>query len=127
MNKKEPPHNFSGIWVYDCPAGTRTETEYVNGVQHGAYKHKNSSGIVSREGYKENGNDHGPVTIRNSSGNIISTYTFVNGTGTHQIFNSNDELGYEIPYKNGLLHGSKRHFINGKVVSEQIFKLGKEI
>jgi antitoxin component YwqK of YwqJK toxin-antitoxin module len=127
MKRKNPPIDFTGLWVYECPTGLIYETEYVHGVEHGAYRHKLVSGVCLREGFKKNGLDHGDVTVRDSEGNLLSSYYFENGTGTHYIYNTSGAIGWEIPYLGGKPHGIKRHYINGKVVSEQEYCHGQKI
>ncbi len=127
MKERNPPNNFTGLWVYECPTGIVYESEYVYGIEHGVYRKKLPSGIVIREGLKHDGLDHGQVKIFDSEGNEVCTYIFEHGTGTHLIYTTSGDLGWEIPYKNGLQHGSKRHYINGNVVSEQNYCSGKKI
>ncbi len=127
MNEKNPPKNFTGLWLYKCPTGITYETEYSQGIEHGAYRHKLPSGVSLREGEKCNGLDHGLVTVRSSSGAVIDNYQFVHGNGTHRIYTSSGAMGWEIPYKDGKPHGIKRHYKNGKVVSEQEYCNGQKI
>ncbi len=128
MNKNQPPSDFTGLWVYKCPSsGNIYEWEYVKGVEHGKYQYKLSSGVVIREGEKQNGLDHGAVIISNSEGKQLDCYNFNHGTGTHLIYNTAGTIGWVIPYKNGKQHGTKCHYINGKVVSEQEYNHGKPI
>jgi len=127
MNEKNPPNDFTGLWIYKCPTGMVYEREFVHGVEHGAYRHKLSSGVALREGIKLDGLDHGNVTLRDSEGNELTNYRFSYGTGTHRIYNSSGNLGWEISYKDGLQHGTKRHYINGKVESVQEYLNGQKI
>lgn len=127
MNEQNPPNDFNGLWVYKCPTEMVYEKEFVRGVEHGVYRHKLPSGIVLREGSKLDGLDHGKVILRDSKGNELDNYQFDHGTGTHYIYTSSGILGWEIPYKDGLKHGIKRHYINGKVESEQEYLNGRKI
>jgi len=127
MNDKSPPKDFTGLWEYECPTGIIYETEYVQGIEHGAYRHKLPSGVALREGEKHDGLDHGVVTVRDSEGKVLDSYHFDHGTGTHCIYTTAGALGWEIPYKGGKQHGIKRHYINGKVVSEQEYCNGQKI
>jgi antitoxin component YwqK of YwqJK toxin-antitoxin module len=99
----------------------------VEGVEHGTYRHKLPSGVSLREGVKHNGLDHGIVRVRDSKGNVQGSYHFENGTGTHFIYTSSGAPGWEIPYVDGKPHGIKRHYINGKVISEQEYCNGKKL
>ncbi len=127
MSNKNPPQDFTGLWVYECPTGMIYETEYISGVENGIYRHKLKSGVVLREGQKVDGLDHGTITLRNNDGNVLVKYEFEYGTGTHFIYTSSGSIGWEIPYKSGLIHGIKRHYISGKVVSEEKYYEGKKI
>ena len=127
MNKQNPPDDFTGLWIYKCPTGMVYEKEFVHGEEHGVYRHKNLSGIALREGVKHEGLDHGVVTVRDSEGNVLDNYQFNYGTGIHRIYTSLGVLGWVIPYKDGLQHGMKYHYINGGIVSEQEYCNGQKI
>ncbi len=128
MNEKPPTDNYSGLWVHKSPAdGMTYEREYLDGVEHGVYKHIHQSGAVLREGKKQHGLDHGTVILRNTEGIVLNQYEFVLGTGVHLIYTSAGRIGWEIPYVNGLPHGFKREYSNNRLIFEQEYDNGKKI
>jgi antitoxin component YwqK of YwqJK toxin-antitoxin module len=79
--------------------------DYVAGVQDGAYRSLHQSGICLREGFKKNGQWHGPLITRGTSGRILDISQFNEGTGVYRIFSADETLVDEIPIIWGKPHG----------------------
>ena len=59
---------------------TISETNYANGVMHGAYKiYDDSRGKIQRSGYFKNGKQHGEQLYFDDQGNITMKYEYKDG------------------------------------------------
>lgn len=123
-SEPKPPPHFTGLWITKRPSGDRWETEYVDGVRHGASRYVTSSGVLLREGGYRHGRRHGNLITRAVDGTVLDETEFIDGNGTYRIFNSAKQMTDEIPMQHGMPHGIAKRWVRGDLVELRHYTQG---
>jgi hypothetical protein len=97
-----------------------------DGLQHGLFRTWHDNGQLLERMWYERGKEHGTHEQYDADGNLIGTYTMVDGTGIDVWFGGPGILAEERQYQDGERHGFERWWNkdNQTVYEESHFWLG---
>ncbi len=105
-------------------------TYYKYGNKEGVFEKYNEEGIKRKEGTYKNGYKHGEWRHYDSEGELVTTHTYENDVknGISKTYNEAARVASEGVYVNDERDGLwKFHKMNGKLLKEVEYKLGKEV
>lgn len=116
----------TGLWTYyhkNSDKVMMTEN-YKNDKLEGEKKTYYEDGAIAEEAFYINGQLHGNRKLYSEKGQVLEDLQYENGElhGRAQFYNGKGELMSEGSYKRNKHHGVWKHYENGKLKEEKVYK-----